>query len=236
MGKCIIERPRSNSGAPSAKARDYGRFIHDDEGIDYDGFTHLPVSSKQEGYHKKLGSKSFTDVLGPLHNYLRSSCGRPWNEVYSEIARVIGRGAGWGVRHILNAHLDVAINTYRGVDGNVYSCNKYGIDRVGGFRDDFYVEPETGILRPSTQYRKWRVRHQAAIAAKPIEAIPIGDGTEYRKIAGIWYFRQYVETEIRTPILFRGVVNRYEMTKVLVSEFKRQLGKKQLKDLGLKNH
>ena len=52
MGKCIIERPRSNSGAPSAKARDYGRFIHDDEGIDYDGFTHLPVSSKQEGTTK----------------------------------------------------------------------------------------------------------------------------------------------------------------------------------------
>ena len=52
----------------------------------------------------------------------------------------------------------------------------------------------------------------------------------------IWYFRQYVEPETCTPILFRGVVCRYETSKILVSEFKRQLGKKQLKHLGLKNH
>ena len=79
MGKCVIERPRRGSRtALSAKVRHYGKIVEYDDGPDYDGLTHLPVSRRQEGYNKKLGDKDFTDVLGPLHRYLRSSCGRLW--------------------------------------------------------------------------------------------------------------------------------------------------------------
>src|SRR5436309_15646114 len=121
MGKCVTERPRRGSRtALSAKVRHYGKIIQYNDGPDYDGLTRLPVSKKQEGYHKKLGDKDFTDVLGPLHNYLRRSSGRHWNDVYSEIARALGRVDPWGVRHIITAHLDVAVRTYRGVDGNVW--------------------------------------------------------------------------------------------------------------------
>jgi hypothetical protein len=56
--------------------RHYGKIVEYDDGPGYDGLTRLPVSRKQEGYNKKLGDKDFTDVLGPLHRYLRSSCGR----------------------------------------------------------------------------------------------------------------------------------------------------------------
>lgn len=118
MGKCVIERLRRGSRtALSAKARHYGKIIRHEDGLEYEGLTRLPVSSKQEGYLKKLGDKDFTDLLGPLHNYLRQSCGRPWDDVYSEIARTMGRCWSWGVRHILSAHLDVAVHTYRGTDG-----------------------------------------------------------------------------------------------------------------------
>ena len=106
MGKCVIERPRRGSRtAASAKARYYGEIVEYDDGPDYDGLTHLPVSRKQEGYCKKLGDKEFTDVLGPLHRYLRSSCGRLWDDVYSEIKQTLGK-AGWGLQHIISAHLD----------------------------------------------------------------------------------------------------------------------------------
>jgi hypothetical protein len=152
MGKCVIERPRRGSRtALSAKARHYGKIVEYDDDPDYDGLTRLPVSRKQEGYNKKLGDKDFTDVLGPLHKYLRRSCGRPWNDVYSEIKQTLGN-AGWGVQHIISAHLDVATHTYRGVDGNVWVADRHGVQKVGGLYYDFYVEPETGIL--ARKFRK----------------------------------------------------------------------------------
>jgi hypothetical protein len=135
--------------------RHYGKIVEYDDGPGYDGLTRLPVSRKQEGYNKKLGDKDFTDVLGPLHRYLRSSCGRLWNDVYGEIKQTLG-DAGWGVQHIISAHLDVAIHTYRGVDGNVWVSDKHGVHQVGGLYYDFYVEPETGILREAARYRKCR--------------------------------------------------------------------------------
>ena len=69
MGKCIIERPRSNSRAPSAKARDYGRFIHDDDGIDYDGPVHRYEMTKVlvSEFKRQLGKKQLK-ALG-LKNY-----------------------------------------------------------------------------------------------------------------------------------------------------------------------
>lgn len=235
MGKCVIERPRRGSRtALSAKVRHYGKIVEFIDGPDYEGLTRLPVSRKQEGYHKKLGSKDFTDVLGPLHKYLRSNCGRLWNDVYSEIKQTLGNG-GWGVQHIINAHLDVAIHTYRGVDGNVWILDKHGVHQVGGFRYDFYVEPETGILREDTYYRKWPSIARGQEKARPLEVVPIEDGKEYRRIGGIWYLHEFAELEVKTPIFLRGSFFRMNSEIQIISKSKRQLGKKQLKKLGLTN-
>jgi hypothetical protein len=235
MGKCVIERPRRGSRtARSAKARHYGKIVEYNDGPDYDGLTGLPVSRKQEGYYKKLGDKEFTDVLGPLHRYLRSSCGRLWDDVYSEIKQTLGK-AGWGVQHIISAHLDVAIHTYRGIDGNVWISDKHGVHKVGGFYYDFYVEPETGILREGAGYRKWRSIAREKETTKPLEVVPIRPGKEYRKIKGIWYLHEFVEVEVKTPVFLRGSFFLMNTEKQIVSKSKRQLGKKQLKDLGLKN-
>ena len=236
MGKCVIERPRRGSRtALSAKARDYGKIVQHEDGPEYEGLTRLPVSRKQEGYNKKLGEKDFTDVLGPLHNYLRSSCGRLWDDIYSEIARTLGRCGSWGVRHIISAHLDVAIRTYRGVDGNVWVCDKYGVKKAEDLYHDFYVEPETGILREGAPYRKWRSIARERVAAKAPVFVPIEDGREYRKIDGIWYFHEFSEVEVKTPIFLRGSFYRWNSEKRVISKLKRQLGKKQLKQLGLRN-
>jgi hypothetical protein len=235
MGKCVIERPRRGSRtALSAKARHYGKFVEADDGPDYEGLTRLPVSKKQEGYHKKLGSKDFTDVLGPLHNYLRSNCGRLWNDVYSEIKQTLGK-SGWGVQHIISAHLDVAIHTYRGVDGSVWISDKRGVHKVGGFYYDFYVEPETGILSEGARYRRWQSITREKERAKPLEVVPIEDGKEYRRIDGIWYLHEFAEVEVKTPVFLRGSYFRMNSEIQIISKSKRQLGKKQLKKLGLRN-
>jgi hypothetical protein len=235
MGKCVIERPRRGSRtAMSAKVRHYGKIVEYDDGPEYDGLTRLPVSRKQEGYYKKLGDKDFTDVLGPLHRYLRSSCGRHWNDVYSEIKQTLGN-AGWGVQHIISAHLDVAIHTYCGVDGNVWVSDKHGVNQVSGFYYDFYVEPQTGILREGSQYRKWRSVAREKEGTKPLEFVPIEDGKEYRKIGGIWYLHEFTEVEVKTPMFLGGSFFRINSEIRIISKSKRQLGKKQLKQLGLRN-
>jgi hypothetical protein len=235
MGNCVIERPRRGSKtALSAKARHYGKIVEYNDGPDYDGLTHLPVSRKQEGYHKKLGDKDFTDVLGPLHRYLRSTCGRLWDDVYSEIKQTLGK-AGWGVQHIINAHLDVAVHTYREKDGNVWVSDRHGVHKIGGFYYDFYVEPETGILREVPPYRKWRSIAPKKETTEPLAVIPIEAGKEYRKIKGIWYLHEFVEVEVKTPVLLRGSFFRMNLEKQIISKSKRQLGKKQLKEYGLRN-
>jgi hypothetical protein len=227
MGKCVIERPRRGSRtALSAKARRYGKIVHHEEGPEYEGLTRLPVSPKQEGYHKKLGSKDFADVLGPIHRFLRTSCGRRWNDVYSEIASTLGRSGSWGVRHIMTAHLNVAVHTYRGVDGNIWVCDQHGVHTVEGFYYDFYVEPETGILRAGLPHRKWRSIRRKQQKPKPPDFVAIEPGKEYRKMDGIWYLHEFVEVEVETP---------WKTEKHRVSKSKRQLGKKQLKQLGLRN-
>lgn len=192
MGKCVIERPRRNSGARSAKARWYGKFYWDEDGLDYDGHTHLPVSSKQEGYHKRIGSKSFSDVLGPIEGYLKSSVGRPWNDVFSELSKGLGQFS-WPLRHILEQHIDVAVKTYRGIDGNIWHLGHSGPEIVDGIRygTEFYVEPKTGILRRHPEAGKgWRTRHKPVPELRMVEADP---ERWYVLINGLWFLGKYEE-------------------------------------------
>jgi hypothetical protein len=194
MGKVVTERPRSGSSNPSAKARWYGRITQDADGYDYDGFTRLPVSRKQEGYHKKIGDKSFTDVLGPIRNYLRSSIGRRWNDVFSEISRTLGRST-WPVRHVLTQHIDVAACTFRGRDGEIHAHDKYGEHKLPKYRYsryEFFVEPETGILREREQRRPERWPGQAHEGRRV--RIPATDSW-YVEIKGIWFIGTYRDVE-----------------------------------------
>lgn len=230
FGKEIIERPRRGSRNRNIKIRDFGKFVKDEDGNpEYEGFTKIPAG---RGAAKRLYSdaKDFTDVLGPLHGYLRSSCGRLWNDVYSEIAKVLGN-AGYALGHIITDHLEVETDTYRDAKGRVWAQNKHGVEEIGWnyYRSRFYVEPETGRLRESP-----RVERYPKAPVPPPDRIPIANGTEYRKLHGIWYHREFTEVEVTTPVKLR-YGTRYETTVVVVSEKKRQLGKKQLKELGLKN-
>ncbi len=198
MGKCVIERPRRNSSARSAKARWYGKFYWDEEdGLEYEGMSHLPVSRKQEGYFKsKIGSKDFSDLLGPIQGYLASSAGRPWDDVFSELSRGLG-GFSWPLQHILEQHIDVAVKTYRGIDGNIWHLGKFRPEKVdGSYGTEFYVEPETKLLRvhPDAWTKRWYARSETGpelywkVAAGHDLA---GHALWYVCAKGLWFLGKY---------------------------------------------
>jgi hypothetical protein len=219
MGKCVIEAPRRGSSAGSYKVRHYGKFVKTADGLEYEGPTRIP---------SRMGDdKDFSDKLGPLRGYLRKACGRPWNDVYSEIAVNIGRSGSEGIRHIIDVHLDVAVDCWYGVDGRVYE-NKYGERLVGQYRSDavFYVEPGTGILRQAPKYKR-------EYPEPKVEVVQIDANSEYRLIAGIWYHQAYTTVEDKIFAYVDSAtglpVYRYENRSIMIS--KKQLNKKELKCL-----
>jgi len=65
--------------------------------------------------------------------------------------------------------------------------------------------------------------------------VRIEDGNEYRKIDGIWYFHEFAEVEVKSPVFLHGSFFRMNSEIQIISKSKRQLGKKQLKELGVRN-
>jgi len=191
MGKCVIERPRRGSSNPSAKARWYGKITHDEEGYDYDGMMRLPVSRKQEGYHKKIGSKDFSDLLGPINGYLRSSVGRPWDDVYSELCAGLGKFS-WPMRHVLSFHIDVAVNTWED-DGKIWCGDKYGPRVVSGGwrRNEFYVHPCTRTLQGTKEEPKYKYRRN-----KEGVSIKLADDRHMAKVDGLWFIGRYRDRQL----------------------------------------
>jgi hypothetical protein len=188
FGKVVIERPRRGSGARNAKVREFGRMVSTEDGMEYEGFTKIPCSFK--AYRVLDGdSKEFTDVLGPIRGFLKNSVGRLWDDVWSEMKQTLGRSS-WPVQHILKDHVDVERCTFRSEAGNVWCHNRYGESRITGenYRSrEFYVEPETGILR--FQERK---SYHGRLRSKPDPNLcQHPDGRWFARINGLWFLGHY---------------------------------------------
>lgn len=170
----------------------FGKINEDGE---YEGPTKLPSGmgdrGKIAGYCRKIPGKEFSDLLGPIENYLKSSVGRYWPKVYSELSANLGSGA-WPVRHILEQHVNVAVDTYRGVDGEVWFNHKHGPRVVDGdYFTKFYVHPETKTLRyfqkKKNIYRKLE---------SPIRKWSAGKDRWLVEVNGSWFLGTYTK-EIR---------------------------------------
>src|SRR4051794_30559395 len=75
MAKVLVERPRNRHHFSHwGKCR---------------GRQRLPIEewTSREGMKHRWcgGTKSFSDLLGPLRRFLRSQVGRPWDKIFSEI-------------------------------------------------------------------------------------------------------------------------------------------------------
>jgi len=227
--KLLTEQERAGSKMPSAKWG--GRVKVEDSDSEYE---------KQAGglqpwsRHRNQDNKSLTDVLSPLRGYLRKNVGRPWDEVYSEICWGMDKRTTTGAHIFTHLWQYVERYTFMGEDGKVKYLNRYGGKVVDV--DEWYIHPVTGLLSyiPPRRYRT--ARNSGAGWSTEIKIEP---GKCYKLLDGIWYYAEWVYKDefvrynpYRASLMGLSPWVTKE-TEVIIK--KRQLGRKELRDLGLKN-
>jgi hypothetical protein len=182
MFKVIVERPRHGRGWSKGSRRRLAG----------DGDLPVKIGVKRYVTLTKIRSKSLNENLQPLKRYLGQQLGRPWNDVYSEISATLSPG------HIVKAHvrqhLDdyVARNVMRDRDGKWIgpSRRNFGLRELP-WRQDYYVDPDNGLLKDSRLlWKKLKLDPKPWRRKKP-EPDPdvrvLDKMRELRRIEGIWY-------------------------------------------------
>ena len=158
---------------------------------------------------------NFSENLAPLRRYLAAQVGRPWDLVHAEIRARID--AGSSVQYHILQHLydDLAVRVREDADGVLRYQGRWGREmRLDGrWGPSLYVCPRTGLVR--------RVRRRQTPAVVPqLDRLPgDADNHDHRLIAGQWY----AVTWGRDPLSGNPVI-----------VHKRQLNRRQLRDLGLR--
>ena len=236
MHKVIVERPRRSPG-PAKKGR----------------LANLPDEflPKFEGIKRPYRQhKDQRDLFGPLRRWLQSQVGRPWNDVYSEACTVIHPGDYVRVHvktHLLefvlrntfmhDGRVCVLDTSYRGGPVPVTEC------RSGRRHSRFYVHPETHLLQvvPKISRRAWR-----ALEPKPPATVHwINKNIAIKKIHGLWYECHYEDVPVEPwyelydhaleQMVFNGRGLPRSETRYRPCTHKRQLSKRELRRLGLRN-
>ncbi len=187
MHKVVVERPRGGQGWAK-------KFLRPDV-----PFDHLPKYQGIKRPHRHR--KWFTDLLGPLHRWLRAQLGRPWDDVYSEACAVIK--ADSVVRAHIRTHLleFVERNTFM-KDGEVCVLNTGSglvipVARVRFWRMQLYVHPETGLLCEVPPRSKLSLRREKAEAARVLrQRWPMAD-LAHVQIHGLWFACQFKPVRAR---------------------------------------
>ena len=100
MNKVLIERPRI--GGKGKQRKTFEKASRPKEKRNFKG-VEVDLSLKQESMRKRHvvngTPKEFSDLLGPLQKFLFSRVGQPWNDVWSEICKVM-KGNGVQAQHI----------------------------------------------------------------------------------------------------------------------------------------
>lgn len=209
MGKVLTERARRGSGERNLKTRMSVKW-HGEDG-NYDIASKASSSAgRQYGYDKR----EYNTLIGPLKRYLNDQVGRVWDEVYSEMCATIKK-TNAKLRRVFNC-LDVATDVYLGKDGLYY-------EQPYGWKVNLYVDPVTGILSRQVQPEKDAPK-------KPLHLIVVNDYEEYKKIDNIWYHTTWGPSQFAEEIYC--YVRRKYLKRSLIKKI--QLGKKDLKKLGLR--
>jgi hypothetical protein len=161
---------------------------------------------------------SFSENLNPLRRYLAAQVGRPWDKVYAEIRSRIDTGNAVQYHILQHLYDRLAVKVWEDDQGRLFHQGSWGrpetIDARWS-RVTMYVCPRTGLLR------KLRRRERVAPTA-PITRLA-GDGPchDYQLLAGQWYEAWWGNAA--TPPHARIIVR------------KRQLSRRELRDLGLRD-
>ena len=166
--------------------------------------------------------KEFSDLLGPLRQFLISRVGRKWDDVYSEIRERLNPNSTAQI-HILS-HVDDMVEPHVWIDESGQPHSKPHARWASLRGGEMYVHPLTGMLCRLPEGRAaWKRRKQADQDKKVI-----GD-KELRRIDGIWY---WVAETSEMVLIHDGNTERYVVQNRLA---KRQVNRRDLRRHGLSN-
>lgn len=190
MARVIVERPRIKSYG-SRKGRQ--QVLED-----------LPMHEGMRRAQALRGErKQLNENLAPLRRYLASQAGRPWDKIYSEIA------AHLRVDNAVQQHVRDHLRDFVAITPRKNIHNWRSSFRRGVWWQEFYVNPETGLLCRTDQLPEEKARRRARRNKKPppVERIALGNDCELRLIDGLWY-------EVRLALLPEPV---YRTTREIVT-------------------
>lgn len=188
---------------------------------DPDELDNLPeYEGSRDRYNPDYWGWQFGDRINPLRRALRKNVGRPWDKVYSELVESADSRTlrGWHFRDHIRMEVD-SWNTRQAKLGQRFS-------RARGF----YVD-ERGILREDTSRRSWRGYERP----KDPDNCMIGE-RRFTRVNGCWFEAWYDTKDVAEQ--FWNFMTQKRETRYHKEEYvsrKRQLGKKELKALGLSN-
>ncbi|MGF1579140.1 MAG: hypothetical protein ACFCD0_07230 [Gemmataceae bacterium] len=248
MKHVIIDRPRFGAGdggkspTPKGKARQEQR-------IPLDERPKRESMSRHRLYG--WGCKQLNEHLGPLRRYLRTNCGRPWNDVFSEICEHLRIDSATQL-HVHQHIEDYVLTTTCLINGQVCDSrgNLIGQPRGNGWfwrHHLFHVDPRDGTLRQSpkprwhTPGRKYKRRESEFVRVH---------GADYRYHNGRWYEVTFQFVPSRPwnarpgepnptvfDVVFEEFIDATKASELYGSQeyiaSKRRLGKKELHDLKL---
>ena len=184
----------------------------------------LECLPEREGMMKRWPSGrwgwSFGDHINPLRKWLKKQVGRPFDKVYSEFCKHADSRSlrGWHARD----HFWMEVDTYEE--------RLAALEQRWKHPSNFYVDPQ-GILREDKDYRRWPRRKPQYDPDK----CKIGD-RDFERINDCW-FEVWFTKEEKAAKRWNYLLNRHdvEYSYIDVKVNQKQLSKKELKDLGLRN-
>lgn len=178
LSEIVIERPRSGMRCSSRKLKGVKKAL-----------DRLTQEASDDGllspYRLKVRNrtKSLSDHLGPLRRLLRSFVGKSWNEVYSELCHRLKTKTMAG-QHVLSHVWDYVEQHVELIDGVPYRKSGRGYLKTplgNGYREEFYVHPETGILCLAEKAPKRPPKQRD-------DLVVIDAYHQYRQLNEVWYF------------------------------------------------
>jgi len=124
----IVERPRKSHGSKTLRTH---RDLED-----------APSKVSMKGTYED--HKELSDFLSPIKRFLQKSCGRSWNNVYSEIRQNLN-GNSTMQAHVLQHVKSYVAQNPQFIDGKPFDIYGYEITTYKRWTR-FYVD-EKGILR-----------------------------------------------------------------------------------------
>lgn len=212
LAENVIERPRGGMRISSRKVKGQKiALIQLTEEASTDGLL-SPYLIKP-----RRKTKSFSDCLGPLYQWLQSHVGQYWDDVYSKLCKILDTTTLSG-QHIVSHVWGYVERNAELIDGVPYAKNSGSHPLpLGYWYKRLYVHPETGILCIAERIRK-------APQKKPDDFLLVDAYHYYKKIDGLWYAIELADLE---PLgantkKFPGQQHKYIASK-------RQCNKKQIK-------